>query len=326
MLKNKIKAIKVGFLIVCILPTMSYALDKEDILKFLVKSSYPEVKVIDKSEKSETKEDKEQEVNKDNTDNKATTSEEKESDEEYVKIHVGEENIPDVDKEKETETEKMDTNYTNDLRVTNKKPQILIYHSHSSETYSDSPKNNYHSADKENSVLAVGDALTSELSNKGWGIVHSTTYNDLSYNESYKNSFNTAQSLLSQYDSVKVTIDLHRDGQKISNNATKKALHDKYTTEINGEKVAKFFLVVGQKNKNVATLRKEAEAITALAEEKYPGLVCPVVPKPYGRFNQYMTDNSLLIEIGSNATSTKEAKATTKYVAEILDEYYRNNK
>ncbi|MEG0050610.1 MAG: stage II sporulation protein P [Terrisporobacter sp.] len=326
MLKNKIKAIKVGFLIVCILPTMSYALDKEDILKFLVKSSYPEVKVIDKSEKSETKEDKEQEVNKDNTDNKATTSEEKESDEEYVKIHVGEENIPDVDKEKETETEKMDTNYTNDLRVTNKKPQILIYHSHSSETYSDSPKNNYHSADKENSVLAVGDALTSELSDKGWGIVHSTTYNDLSYNESYKNSFNTAQSLLSQYDSVKVTIDLHRDGQKISNNATKKALHDKYTTEINGEKVAKFFLVVGQKNKNVATLRKEAEAITALAEEKYPGLVCPVVPKPYGRFNQYMTDNSLLIEIGSNATSTKEAKATTKYVAEILDEYYRNNK
>ena len=47
MLKNKIKAIKIGFLIVCILPTFSYALDKEDILEYLVKSSYPEVKVIE---------------------------------------------------------------------------------------------------------------------------------------------------------------------------------------------------------------------------------------------------------------------------------------
>ena len=47
MIKNKIKTIKLGFLIVCILPTFSYALDKEDILEYLVKSSYPEVKVID---------------------------------------------------------------------------------------------------------------------------------------------------------------------------------------------------------------------------------------------------------------------------------------
>ena len=47
MLKNKIKAIKIGFLIVCILPNISLALDKEDILKYLVKSSYPEVKVIE---------------------------------------------------------------------------------------------------------------------------------------------------------------------------------------------------------------------------------------------------------------------------------------
>ena len=34
MIKNKIKAIEIGFLIVCILPTVSQALDKEDILKF----------------------------------------------------------------------------------------------------------------------------------------------------------------------------------------------------------------------------------------------------------------------------------------------------
>ena len=69
-------------------------------------------------------------------------------------------------------------------------------------------------------------------------------------------------------------------------------------------------------------LKRQAEGITSLAEKKYPGLVCPVVTKQYGRFNQYIADNGLLIEIGNNATSTKEAEATCKYVAEILDEYY----
>ena len=78
--------------------------------------------------------------------------------------------------------------------------------------------------------------------------------------------------------------------------------------------------------KNVGDLKRQAEEITALAQKKYPGLVCPVVVKPYGRFNQYMADNGLLIEIGNNATSTKESQGTCKYLAEILDEYYSDIK
>ena len=80
MIKNKIKAIEIGFLIVCILPTVSQALDKEDILKYLVKSSYPEVKVID------------DEGNENNTENDKTTN--NEDDKEFVNVYVGEENIP----------------------------------------------------------------------------------------------------------------------------------------------------------------------------------------------------------------------------------------
>ena len=174
--------------------------------------------------------------------------------------------------------------------------------------------------------MAVGSALSTELTEKGWGVVHSTKYNDLSYNESYATSAKTVKSILSEYDSVKIAIDLHRDGQSLKTEQAKKTVHDKYTTEINGETVAKFFLVVGQRNQNVGELKRQAEEITALAEKKYPGLVCPVVTKQYGRFNQYMSENGLLIEIGNNATSTKEALATSKYVAEILDEYYSNIK
>ena len=324
MIKNKIKAIKIGFLIVCILPTISQALDKDYILKYLVKSSYPEVKVI------EGDDDKNNEENSETTDNiKSNTtdsndSNKSDSDDEYVNVYVGEEKKPETKEEQETkETSNiLSTNYTNDIRLTKDNPQILIYHTHSSETYSDSPKNNYHSKDIQNSVMSVGDTLTTELSQKGWGVVHNIKYNDLSYNESYATSSKTIQSMLSKYNSIKVAIDLHRDGQTITNEQTKKNVHDQYTTTINGETVAKFFLVVGQRNQNVGELKRQAQEITDLAEKKYPGLVCPVVTKQYGRFNQYMSDNGLLIEIGNNATSTKEAKATCKYVAEILDEYY----
>lgn len=323
MIKNKIKAIKIGFLIVCILPTISQALDKEDILKYLVKSSYPEVKVIDE-EDNDNKDDAE---NSKSIDNINGNTDDK-NDEEYVNIYIGEENKPEKNEDKESKEASniIDSNYKNDIRITKDKPQILIYHTHSSETYSDSPKNNYHSANIENSVMAVGNALSTELTDKGWGVVHSTKYNDLSYNEAYLTSAKTVKSILSEYDSVKIAIDLHRDGQSIKTEQVKKSIHDKYTTEINGEKVAKFFLVVGQRNQNVGELKRQAEEITALAEKKYPGLVCPVVTKQYGRFNQYMSENGLLIEIGNNATSTKEALATSKYVAEILDEYYSDIK
>ena len=316
MIKNKIKAMKIGFLIVCILPTMSYALDKEDILKYLVQLSYPEVNVIENDDNNSKGDIK----STDNINDKTN----KKDDEEFVNIYVGEENKPNTKEENESKeaSNLTDSNYKNDIRVTKDKPQILIYHTHSSETYSDSPKNNYHSTDIEHSVMSVGSVLSTELSQKGWGVVHTTKYNDLSYNNAYATSAKTMKSILSQYNSIKVSIDLHRDGQKVGTAQAKKTVHDKYTTKINGETVAKFFLVVGQRNSNVSELKRQAEEITALAEKEYPGLVCPVVTKQYGRFNQYIADNGLLIEVGNNATSTKEAQATCKYIAEILDEYY----
>ena len=205
MIKNKIKAIEIGFLIVCILPTVSQALDKEDILKYLVKSSYPEVKVID------------DEGNENNTENDKTTN--NEDDKEFVNVYVGEENIPQEnesnDKDLKETSSTLNSNYKNDLRVTKDRPQILIYHTHSSETYSDSSKNNYHSTDIEHSVMAVGNVLSTELTEKGWGVVHSTKYNDLSYNEAYAASSKTIESMLSKYYSVKISIDLHRDCQSL---------------------------------------------------------------------------------------------------------------
>jgi len=120
---------------------------------------------------------------------------------------------------------------------------MLIYHTHSSETYSDSPKNNYHSTDIEHSVMSVGSILSTSLSEKGWGVVHTTKYNDLSYNDAYATSAKTMKSILSKYKSIKVSIDLHRDGQSVSTAQAKKVVHDKYTNKNKWKKLLlKFFL------------------------------------------------------------------------------------
>ncbi len=172
--------------------------------------------------------------------------------------------------------------------------------------------------------MSVGCLLTNQLSNLGWGVVHSTTFHDSpTYNNSYARSAETIKSVMNQYNDVNITIDLHRDGLNIANQATKNNIHNKYTTTINGEKVAKFFFVVGARNDDVEKVQKLADGLTEYAKKKYPDLIMPVVLKPYGRFNQSISDNAILVEVGSNGTTTAEAQASAKYIAQVIDGYFK---
>lgn len=303
------KAVSIAILLFTI-PSSILALDKNGLFKNLIKYSYPEVKVIEKDEENEDKND-------------TTTNNNKAKSNQFVNLYVGEDNIP-VAKTTSSNITLDSSIYNSKLRVTNNKPQILIYHSHSRETYSDSPKGNYHSEDKDHSVMSVGCLLTNQLSDLGWGVIHSTTFHDSpTYNNSYSRSAETIKSVMNQYNDVDITIDLHRDGLNIPNEAVKNNIHDKYTTTINGEKVAKFFFVVGARNDDVKKVQNLANGLTKYAKQKYPDLIMPVVLKPYGRFNQSICDNAILVEVGSNGTTTAEAQASAKYIAQILDGYFK---
>ena len=217
--------------------------------------------------------------------------------------------------------------YKNDIRLTKENPTMLIYHSHAGETYSDSPEGNYHSQNKEKSVIEVGTLLTEQLSKKGWGVAHSTKYHDYpDFTKSYASSLETVKSMLNNHKNINIAIDLHRDGRDLNTDADMQKENERMTTTYNGEKVAKFFFVVGMKNTNVDGVQELAEDITKFAQSKYPELVLPIVKKQYGKFNQYMAQNHMLIEVGSNGTSSEEAKASAKYIAEILDEYFKQNR
>ena len=142
----------------------------------------------------------------------------------------------------------------------------------------------------------------------------------------YISSLETVKSMLNTHKSINIAIDLHRDGRDLKTDADIQKEHERMSTTYKGEKVAKFFFVVGMRNPNVNEVKSLAEDITKFAKTKYPELVLSVVEKPVGKFNQYMAQNHMLIEVGSNGTSSEEAKASAKYIAEILDEYFKQNR
>ena len=317
MIKKTKKIICIICVLICILPIVSYGMDKEEFLKFLIHTSYPESSVENKDTVKEKSED-ENIVNKDD---------------DYIKFHIGEENIPTLNKSEESEktdetTSVVSSEYKNNIRLTKDNPTMLIYHTHAGETYLDSPEGNYHSQNnKDKSVIEIGTLLTEQLNKKGWGIAHSTKYHDYpQFTKSYVNSLETVKSMLNNYKSINIALDLHRDGRDLKTEDDIKKESERMTTTYKGEKVAKFFFVVGMKNENINEVQSLAEDITKFAQSKYPELVLPIVKKQYGKFNQYMAKNHMLIEIGSNGTTSEEAKASVKYVAEILDEYFKQHR
>ena len=291
---------------------ISYALDNDEFLKFLINTSYPETKL------EQPKEDKKENNKEDKVDNK---------EKDFIKPYVGVENLPEVENKLDDVNDigvaSMSSKYVDNVLVTKEKPQILVYHTHGGETYTDSPAGNYHSEDKANSTLEIGALLTKELAKKGRGVVHNTTYHDIpEVIGAYGRSLKTIEAMQSKYDSLDIIIDLHRDGRDF-NKIPKEEFHDQCTTNINGESVAKFCFVVGQLSDNYQQNLKIAQEITDYAESKYPGITRPVVVKKNGKYNQYKSDNPLLIEVGGNANTTEEAKAAVKYIANTIDGYFK---
>ncbi|WP_338559875.1 stage II sporulation protein P [Paraclostridium sordellii] len=294
----------------------SYALEDEKLLNFLINTSYPETKL--EQPKDEENKEKEEENKKESKEDKKSSKKE----DEFVKMYVGEENLP--TEESSNEVAVTNGKYVDNVLVTKEQPNILIYHTHGGETYANSPAGNYHSDDKANSTLEVGATLTKELSKRGRSVVHNTTYHDLpEFVGAYGRSLKTIETMQAKYSSIDMIIDLHRDGRKLDSKEAEKNFHDTCTANINGENVAKFMFVVGKKSENYAQNLKLAQEITAFAESKYPGITRSVVTKDNGRYNQFKSNKPLLIEVGGQMNTIEEAKASTKYIAEVLDEFFK---
>lgn len=235
-----------------------------------------------------------------------------EKEETKIAQKAGEETKPKpTEAEESTEEETKQTETKKRKKADNSKPLVIIYHTHSTESYQPYSESNFHREKEKGTVRDVGNRMTEELNSLGIGVVHDKSIHDRpSYNQSYDRSLETVKALMKKYPTAKYIIDLHRDAAAYSGNVGK-------TTTINKETVAKFGLVIGQNNANYSKLLQYAEKINKKAGSLYPGFEGRIIKKEY-RYNEYIADKYLLLEIGNNQNKIEEVKAAGKYFAHVL--------
>ena len=200
-------------------------------------------------------------------------------------------------------------------------PQILIYHTHSQETYAD-----YAAGNKKATVVELGNRLAALLEEKGYQVLHDTTSYDmaagkLDRNHAYNYALDGIMGILQKYPSIQVVLDLHRDG-------VKESLHMVRT--VNGKATAPIMFFNGMSQtpegeieylKNPYKTENLAFSLQMqlLAEEEYPDLTRKIFLKGL-RYNLHVRPRSALIEVGAQTNTLEEALNAMEPLADLLDQ------
>ncbi|SFC62357.1 stage II sporulation protein P [Clostridium uliginosum] len=191
------------------------------------------------------------------------------------------------------------------------KPEVLIYHTHTTENYSEASSD---TTDENANVVGAGDELAKELEeNYGISVIHDKTNHSVSYNDSYKRSSETVDKYLNKYGDFKIILDFHRD-----------SVNDKaaMTTQIAGVNAAKVMFVDAENSTRYAKNKELNEKVLNKTNEIFPGLSRKIFTYHRGMnaFNQSKSDGSLLFEMGSNVNSIEEVKVTSRCMARVIAE------
>lgn len=196
-------------------------------------------------------------------------------------------------------------------------PQILIYHTHSLEAYSDSAP-----GDPAQTVVGVGDYLTKLLTEQyGWSVLHHTGTYDTDRDYAYSCAAPAVEQLLSDNPSIQVVIDLHRDGIAETTHLV---------TEQNGKQMAKIMFFNGLcYSTSTGTLTSYPNPyldqnlalsfqMQLAAGEYYPDFTRRIYLKAW-RYNMHFCPKSMLIEVGAQTNTLSEAMNAMEPLADILD-------
>jgi stage II sporulation protein P len=197
-------------------------------------------------------------------------------------------------------------------------PQILIYHTHSQETYADSVP-----GEESTSIVGVGEWLAQILTESyGYKVLHHTGKYDVEVrDDAYSNSLPAIEALLEEHPTIEVVIDLHRDEMP----EEKKLLID-----LDGRPTARFMFFNGlsrtRKTGDISYLYNEnlgqnlafSFQLQKKALEYYPGLTRKIYLKGY-RYNMHLKPRTLLVELGAQNNTVAEAMNACDPLAHILD-------
>lgn len=204
------------------------------------------------------------------------------------------------------------------------KKDIIIYHTHTCESYTPTEANNYvasgnfRTTDLNYSVARVGTELANNLQARNFNVIHNTTYHDYpAYTGSYTRSLSTIKNILNENPEAEFVIDLHRDALGSSSSYAP-------CVKIGEEKVAQIMFVIGTdggglEHKDWLYNFKIAVKIQEKANEMYPGLFKPIIVRD-SRYNQHVTKGACIIEVGATGNTLEECNGSMKYLANVIAE------
>lgn len=198
-------------------------------------------------------------------------------------------------------------------------PQILIYHTHSQETYAD-----YGPEHMEATVVENGRYLAELLRMRGWNVIHDTSEYDiqggkLDRNKAYNYALEGITKILEEHPSIEVVLDLHRDGVPEQT---------RLVAQVNGKPTAKLMFFQGMSRTPEGEISylpnpylKENLAFgfqLQMEAERFSGATRKIYLKGL-RYNLHLRGRSALVEVGAQNNTLQEAKNAMEVLAEVLD-------
>lgn len=199
--------------------------------------------------------------------------------------------------------------------------KILIYHTHSQETFVDSDN------DPSTSIVGIGRYLTEILNNKYKipTMHHEGVYDlingKLDRSEAYEFAKPEVEQILAENPSIEVVIDLHRDGVADTTHLV---------TEINGKPTAQIMFfnglsrtrvngdLVGMANPYLQDNLAFSLQMKIAAETKYPGFARRNYLCGY-KYNMDLMPRMLLIEAGAQTNTVEEMRNAMEVLADLLN-------
>lgn len=196
--------------------------------------------------------------------------------------------------------------------------QILIFHTHSQETFADSVP-----GDKSTTIVGAGDRLAEILTNEyGYKVLHHTGEYDVEFrDDAYSKALPAIEQVLKENPEIQVVIDLHRD---------EVAEGTKLVTDIQGRPTAKVMFFNGLsytnqtgkigylENENLGSNLAFSFQMQAACNEYFPGFTRRIYLKGY-RYNMHLKDKFLLVEMGAQTNTVEEIRNACDPLAQTLD-------
>ena len=199
--------------------------------------------------------------------------------------------------------------------------KILIYHTHSQETFADSDN------DPSTSIVGIGRYLT-EILNDKYKIptmhhegVYDLINGKLDRSEAYEFAKPEVEQILAENPSIEVVIDLHRDGVADTTHLV---------TEINGKPTAQIMFfnglsrtrvngdLAGMANPYLQDNLAFSLQMKIAAETKYPGFARRNYLRGY-KYNMDLMPRMLLIEAGAQTNTVEEMRNAMEVLADLLN-------